>query len=365
MPVEDLKGWTSAYNKPFIIAGPCSVETEDQLRESITPLKGKVNLYRGGIWKPRTRPGTFEGMGKEGLEWIQNAQKDLSIEFAIEVATPEHVELALKHDLKVLWIGARTTVNPFNVSELATALKGWDGVVMVKNPIHPELSLWKGALERFDHAGVKKLGAIHRGFHNYQKSNYRNDPYWQIPLDLKSELPDLPLICDPSHIGGERDMIQGISQKALDLNYDGLMIETHYDPDNAWSDAKQQVTPKALLALLKELHPRNAEFTNENYSEQMAIIREQIDHADRELLEAVALRMNLVDKIGEIKKENNVAIFQISRWKEIFKSRTTWGKQLSIDEEFVLDLFRKLHQQSVKQQTELYNRIEDETLENE
>lgn len=364
MPLEDLKGWTSDYKRPVIIAGPCSVETEEQLRQSIEPLQGKVNLFRGGVWKPRTRPGTFEGTGEEGLRWIQSAQNDLNIEFAVEVATPEHVELALKYDLKTLWIGARTTVNPFNVSELAASLKGWDGVVMVKNPIHPELSLWKGALERFHHAGVRKLGAIHRGFHSYQKSNFRNAPYWQIPLDLKSEFPDLPLICDPSHIGGDRNMIQEISQKAMDLNYDGLMIETHVDPDNAWSDAKQQVTPDALIHLLSQLHLRNADFTNKNYADQMEIIREQIDNADRELLEALALRMNLVDKIGEIKKENNVAIFQISRWKEIFKSRTTWGKQLSIDENFVLDLFRKLHQQSVKQQTELYNKTEDKTLDN-
>ena len=259
----------------------------------------------------------------------------MSIGFAVEVATPEHVKQAIKHDLGILWIGARTTVNPFNVSELAASLEGWDGIVMVKNPIHPELSLWKGALERFHKAGIQKLGAIHRGFHSYQKSNFRNAPYWQIPLDLKSEFPNLPLFCDPSHIGGDRSMIQGISQKALDLNYDGLMIETHVDPDKAWSDAKQQVAPNTLLKILSNIHPREPDFTNQNYSDQMDIIREQIDDADRELLEALALRMNLVEKIGQIKKENNVAIFQISRWKEIFKSRTAWGKQLSIDEDFV------------------------------
>ncbi len=364
MSFKDLKGWTKSLKRPAIIAGPCSVESEDQLRKSIDPIVGKVDIFRGGIWKPRTRPGNFEGMGEEALKWIQNAQKDLDIQFAVEVATPEHVELALKHDLKILWIGARTTVNPFNVSELATSLKGWDGTVMVKNPIHPELSLWKGALERFYKEGINKLGAIHRGFHSYQKINFRNAPYWQIPLDLKSELPELPLICDPSHIGGDRSMIAPISQRALDLNYDGLMIETHFDPDHALSDAKQQVTPNRLIEILANLHARKPEFTNQNYLDQMEIIREQIDNADRELLEALALRMNLVDKIGEIKKDNNVAIFQISRWKEIFKSRTAWGKQLSLDEDFVLDLFRKLHQQSVKQQTELYKREENETLNN-
>ena len=365
MSLQDLKGWYPVDKRPMVIAGPCSVESEKQLRESITPLVGRVDLFRGGIWKPRTRPGTFEGIGEPALKWIRNAQKDLDIKFAIEVATPEHVEQALNHDLEVLWIGARTTVNPFNVSELASSLRGWDGTIMVKNPVHPELSLWKGALERFNKEGITKLGAIHRGFHSYQKTNFRNTPYWQIPLDLKSEFPELPLICDPSHIGGNREMIQPIAQKALDLNYDGLMIETHFDPENALSDAKQQVTPSQLLTILSHLHPRKAEFTNQNYADQMEIIREQIDNADRELLEALALRMNLVEKIGEIKKENNVAIFQISRWKEIFKTRTDWGKQLNLEEEFVLNLIRKLHQQSVKQQTELYNRVEEETLNNE
>lgn len=360
MQITELKDWIVDYKKPLVIGGPCSVESEEQLRKSVLPLIDHVDIIRGGIWKPRSRPGSFEGLGEKGLQWMSSLKEEVPFKFATEVATPEHVELALKYGVDVLWIGARTTVNPFNVSELASALQGVDIPVFVKNPIHPELSLWKGALERFSKAGITKLGAIHRGFHTYEKKKYRNSPFWQIPLELKSEFPTLPLICDPSHIGGTRDLIEPLAQRALDLDYDGVMIEAHSDPSSALSDAKQQVSTTALIDIIANLHPRDASFTEQSYLDQLEVIREQIDQADRELLEAIAVRMSLVERIGEIKKENNVAIFQISRWKEIFKSRPDWGKQLNLDDEFIVDLLRLLHQQSVKKQTEVFNMIEDD-----
>ncbi len=360
MQITALKDWMNGYEKPLVIAGPCSIENEKQLHDSVLPIVDRVDIIRGGIWKPRTRPGSFEGVGEKGLQWMSALKKEKSFKFATEVATAEHVALALKYGVDVLWIGARTTVNPFNVSELASALQGVDIPVFVKNPIHPELSLWKGALERFSKAGIIKLGAIHRGFHTYEKKKYRNAPFWQIPLELKSEFPSLPLICDPSHIGGTRDLIEPLAQRALDLDYDGVMIETHANPSVALSDAQQQVDTTTLLDIVSRLNPRDASFTDKGYLDQLEIIRQQIDQADRELLEAIAVRMSLVEKIGEIKKENNVAIFQISRWKEIFKSRPDWGEQLNLDNEFIVDLLRLLHQQSVKKQTEVFNMIEEE-----
>ncbi len=360
MQITALKDWMNGYEKPLVIAGPCSIENEKQLHDSVLPIVDRVDIIRGGIWKPRTRPGSFEGVGEQGLQWVSALKKEKPFKFATEVATLEHVALALKYGVDVLWIGARTTVNPFNVSELAAALQGVDIPVFVKNPIHPELSLWKGALERFSKAGITKLGAIHRGFHTYEKKKYRNVPFWQIPLELKSEFPSLPLICDPSHIGGTRELIEPLAQRALDLDYDGVMIEAHADPSVALSDAKQQVSTTALLDIVSRLNPRDASFTDKSYLDQLEIIRQQIDQADRELLEAIAVRMSLVEKIGEIKKENNVAIFQISRWKEIFQSRPDWGKQLNLDDEFIVDLLRLLHQQSVKKQTEVFNMIEEE-----
>ncbi len=359
MQITGLKDWIGEYQKPLIIAGPCSVESKEQLNQTISPLLEKVQVIRGGIWKPRTRPGSFEGMGEKALQWVKELKAEKPFRFATEAATPEHVELALKYGVDILWIGARTTVNPFNVSELASALQGVDIPVLVKNPVHPDLSLWKGALERFSKVGITKLGAVHRGFHAYQQKKYRNPPFWQIPLELKSEFPELPLLCDPSHIGGSRSSIEALSQRSLDLNYDGVMIETHYQPSIALSDADQQVTPQLLLEVISKLTPRDSSFTKKSYLDQLEIIREQIDQADRELLEAIAVRMNLVEKIGEFKKDNNVAIFQISRWKEIFKSRPDWAKQMNLDPEFIVDLLRLLHQQSVKRQTEVFNTVEE------
>ncbi|GHE66301.1 chorismate mutase [Roseivirga thermotolerans] len=358
MVVRELKDWYPQYNKPLLISGPCSVETEEQLRNSVLPIIDKVDFVRGGIWKPRTRPGNFEGHGERALQWVQALRKETPFKFAMEVATPEHVELAHQYEVDLVWIGARTTVNPFNVAELAESFKGSELPVFIKNPIHAELSLWKGALERFSKAGVSKLGAIHRGFHSYQKNKYRNVPMWQIPLDLKSEFPELPLLCDPSHIAGDRGLVAEIAQRALDLNYDGLMIESHCKPDAAWSDAAQQIATANLPDLINGLLLRDDVFTKENIINQLELIREQIDQADRELLEALNLRMNLVEKIGEFKKENNVAIFQLSRWKEIFQSRQEWADQLNLDRQFVVEVLRLLHQQSVKTQTEVFNKKE-------
>lgn len=360
MVVRELKDWYTDYKKPLVISGPCSVETEEQFRASVEPILSKVDFVRGGIWKPRTRPGNFEGNGEVALQWVNALKKEKPFRFAMEVATPEHVELAFKYEVDLVWIGARTTVNPFNVAELAESLKGSKLPVLVKNPIHAELSLWKGALERFSKAGVERLGAIHRGFHSYQSGKYRNVPMWQIPLDLKSEFPELPLICDPSHIAGNRDLVPEIAQRALDLNYDGLMIEAHCQPELAWSDAAQQVPSNDLAQLLDGLLLRDSAFTKENIINQLETIREQIDQADRELLEAINHRMNLVEKIGEFKKENNVAIFQLSRWKEIFNSRQEWAEQLNLDKGFVVEILRLLHQQSVKTQTEVFNKKEEE-----
>lgn len=354
MRAKELKSDKKPSTDSIIIAGPCSAESENQLRQSIFPILERVDYVRGGIWKPRTRPGNFEGLGEKALQWIKALKAERHFKFATEVATPDHVDLALKHDVDLVWIGARTTVNPFLVSEIAEALKGVNIPVLIKNPIHPELALWKGAIERFLKNDLRQLGAIHRGFHTYQKTKFRNIPLWQIPLDLKSEFPELPLIADPSHIGGDRSMISSIAQKALDLAYDGLMIETHHAPDDALSDAQQQITPEALIELFDNLQFRQSKFSEKSVSDQLDIIREQIDQTDQELLQAIAKRLELVEHIGEIKKENNVAIFQISRWKEIFKSRLDMANDVNLDEPFVMDLLRLLHQQSVKKQTQIF-----------
>ena len=361
MRIEPLENWVPDYQKPLIIAGPCSVESQAQFSEMIERLPSqKVHFVRGGIWKPRTRPGNFEGHGAKAFEWVNTTKKSHPFRFATEVATPEHVDRALAQGVDLLWIGARTTVNPFNVQQLADALKGKDVAVLVKNPINPDLSLWKGAMERFADAGITKLGAIHRGFHSHQPSRFRNPPIWQIPLELKSHWPEMPLICDPSHIGGDAAMVQEIAQRALDLDYDGLMIESHCNPSVALSDAKQQVSPETLDEILSSLALRASTFSDVLLNDELDQLRQQIDQADRDILDAIATRMGLVERIGNYKKENNVAIFQISRWKEVFKSRPEWGKLLDLDPEFIMELYRQIHQQSVKKQTAVFNKEDKE-----
>ena len=356
---KELRTWLDDFqlNHPLVIAGPCSAETEEQVLKIAHELKNSdVSIFRAGIWKPRTRPGGFEGVGEIGLKWLQKAKAETGMLMATEVATAAHVKLALEHDIDVLWIGARTTVNPFAVQELADALKGTDKIVLLKNPVNPDLSLWIGGLERLYNADIKKLGVIHRGFSTYDKTKYRNNPEWQIAIDLQNRFPDLPLICDPSHITGRRDMIQEVSQQALDLNYDGLIIETHIDPDNAWSDAAQQVTPATLKQMFVDLRVRKVTDHESEYNQKMAKLRMQIDEFDGKLLEILGNRMKVADKIGLLKKEKNVAILQNKRWNEILGKMILEGEEKGLSSEFVMLLFKAIHQESISHQEKVINK---------
>ena len=350
---KELRTWLDDFKltHPLVIAGPCSAETEEQVLKIAHELKGSdVSIFRAGIWKPRTRPGGFEGVGEIGLKWLQKAKAETGLLMAVEVANAAHVKLALEHDIDVLWIGARTTVNPFAVQEIADALQNTDKIVLLKNPVNPDLSLWLGGLERLYNAGIKKLGVIHRGFSTYEKSKYRNNPEWQIAIDLQNRFPDLPLICDPSHITGKRDMILEVSQQALDLNYDGLIIETHIDPDHAWSDAAQQVTPDALKRIFVDLRVRKATDEADDFNVRMTKLRTQIDDIDVKLLEILGKRMKIAEKIGALKKEKNVSILQSSRWHEILGKMVLEGEEKGLSEEFILKLFKAIHQESISHQ---------------
>ena len=356
---KELRTWLDDFqlNHPLVIAGPCSAETEDQVLKIAHELKNSdVSIFRAGIWKPRTRPGGFEGVGEIGLKWLQKAKAETGLLMATEVATAAHVKLALENDIDVLWIGARTTVNPFAVQEIADALQGTDKIVLLKNPVNPDLSLWIGGLERLYNANIKKLGVIHRGFSTYEKTKYRNNPEWQIAIDLQNRFPDLPLICDPSHITGKRDMIQEVSQQALDLNYDGLIIETHIDPDNAWSDAAQQVTPETLKQMFINLRVRKVSDDESEYNQKMAKLRMQIDEFDGKLLEILGNRMKVADKIGLLKKEKNVAILQNQRWNEILGKMILEGEEKGLSNEFVMHLFKAIHQESITHQEKVINK---------
>ncbi|GAA4758713.1 MULTISPECIES: bifunctional 3-deoxy-7-phosphoheptulonate synthase/chorismate mutase type II [Flavobacterium] len=342
-------------NHPLVIAGPCSAETEDQVMAVANELKNSdVSVFRAGIWKPRTRPGGFEGVGAIGLPWLQKVKKETGLLIATEVATAEHVKLALQHDVDILWIGARTTVNPFAVQEIADVLQNTDKIVLLKNPVNPDLSLWIGGLERLYNAGIKKLGMIHRGFSTYEKSKYRNNPEWQIAIELQNKFPELVLICDPSHITGKRDMIQEVSQQALDLNFDGLMIETHCTPDEAWSDAAQQVTPDVLKQMFVDLRVRKADDETDDYHQRISKLRTQIDEFDEKLLEILGKRMKVADQIGALKKEKNVAILQNTRWNEILGKMILDGEEKGLSEEFVLKIFKAIHQESINHQEKVY-----------
>ncbi|SNS68532.1 3-deoxy-D-arabinoheptulosonate-7-phosphate synthase [Belliella buryatensis] len=358
---RSFEAWELGLENPLFIAGPCSVETPEQLEETVAGLvKQGVKIIRGGVWKPRTRPGSFEGVGTIALPWIQEVKKKYGVKFAIEVANPSHVKQALDAEVDILWIGARSTVNPFTVQEIADSLRGVDIPIFVKNPVNPDLALWIGALERLDQAGLKRIGAIHRGFSNFNDTTYRNSPMWQIPIELKTRFPELPLINDPSHICGKRDLLFEVSQMALDLDFDGLIIESHRDPDQAWSDAPQQVTPEALGEMLRKLKTRTINLDNPEFQYQLEQIRQQIDEVDRELLEVMTRRMNLVTQAGQFKKLNNVAIFQIDRWKKVFKSRSEWAQAMQLNPEFVKELFRMIHSESISKQKEI---MEDKTSE--
>lgn len=348
--------WLDALglNHPLMIAGPCSAETEEQVLETAHLLKDKrVSFFRAGIWKPRTRPGGFEGIGEIGLKWLKRAKEETGLKTATEVANRDHVRLALEYDIDLLWIGARSTVSPFIIQEIADELKGTDKIILVKNPVNPDLPLWIGALERLQRADIPNLGVIHRGFSTYEKTKYRNIPEWQLVIDLQNRFPQLPIICDPSHIAGNRELIFDLSQTALDLNLDGLMIETHCNPDKAWSDAPQQVTPHTLVEIMKNLQIRKETTPEADFQTRLQNLRSQIDILDDQLLDLLKKRMEISDNIGSLKKEKNVAILQNRRWNEILGKMILQGEEKGLSEEFVLKLFKTIHQESISRQEKI------------
>ena len=355
---KELRTWLDdlSLDHPLVVAGPCSAETEDQVLKIAHELKDSdVNYFRAGIWKPRTRPGNFEGVGALGLKWLQKVKVETGMKTATEVANAAHVKLALEHDIDLLWIGARSTVSPFIVQEIADALEGTDKIVLVKNPVNPDLALWLGGIERLYSADIKNLGVIHRGFSTYEKTRYRNNPEWQIAIELQNRFPDLPLICDPSHITGKRDMIFEVSQTALDLNFNGLMIETHVDPDNAWSDAAQQVTPDTLIQMMEDLKIRKETDTEAEYRNSLNTLRTQIDVIDHQLIDILGKRMKIADAIGALKKDKNVAVLQSKRWNEILGKMILEGEQNKLSEEFILRVFKAIHQESINHQEKIMN----------
>jgi chorismate mutase len=348
----------AAWNKrPLVISGPCSAETEEQVMETATRLAatGKVDMLRAGIWKPRTRPGSFEGIGTKGLPWLQQARKKTGLPVAIEVATGKQVEDALHFDIDVLWIGARTTVNPFSVQEVADALRGVDVPVLVKNPINPDLELWTGAVERVAKAGIKQIGLIHRGFSSYGNTEYRNAPMWHLAIEMKRRNPELMMINDPSHISGRRDILLDVAQKAIDLDFDGLIIESHIDPDKAWSDAKQQVTPERLAELLGSIKWRHETTTEKEFITALEKLREQINHIDDELMQLLGQRMKIADKIGEYKRDNNITILQTNRWNAILERAFVKGEKLGLGKEFITKYYDAVHMESIGHQNKIMN----------
>src|SRR5687767_12473830 len=343
--------------RPLIISGPCSAETEEQVLETARQLAatGKVDILRAGIWKPRTRPGSFEGVGVKGLPWLLKAKKETGLPTTIEVATGRQVEDALEHEVDVLWIGARTTANPFSVQEVADALKGVTIPVFVKNPTNPDLDLWTGAVERVAAAGIKQIGLIHRGFSSYGNTEYRNAPMWHLAIEMKRRNPEMLIINDPSHICGRRDILMEVAQRAIDLDFDGLMIESHIDPDNAWSDAKQQVTPEKLAEMLDNIKWRYETADEKEFITALEKLREQINHLDDELIQLLGQRMKIADKIGEYKKNNNVTILQTSRWNQILERAFAKGDALGLSKEFITKYFDAVHMESINHQNKIMN----------
>lgn len=351
-PIKEL-----GQKEPFIIAGPCSAETEEQVLAAAHGLKDlEIDYFRAGIWKPRTRPGSFEGAGKEALKWLQRVKEETGMKVITEVANQAHVFEAIKHKIDAVWLGARTTVNPFSVQEIADALQGIDIPVFIKNPVNPDLNLWIGAIERIYRAGITKIGVIHRGYTFHGESKYRNMPNWQLPIELKRRFPDLTLICDNSHICGNRELLLPVAQKALDLNYDGLMTEVHPTPDEAWSDAKQQITPIQFGDLLSNLILRNKDSADVEYQNHIDHLRHEIDELDEQLLQLLSKRMQMADEIGNYKRENNIAILQSDRWNEILERTKEKGKALGLSEEFVGHYLRALHEESINHQIRIMNK---------
>ncbi|WP_430613882.1 chorismate mutase [Flavobacterium sp. JP2137] len=352
--------WMDAFREqgqPLIIAGPCSAETPEQVMTIAKQLPKQVKVFRAGIWKPRTRPGGFEGVGAIGLKWLQEVKRETGLQIAVEIATAQHVELALAHDIDVLWIGARTTVNPFAVQEIADRLQGTDKIVLVKNPVNPDLGLWLGGVERLINADVTKLGVIHRGFSTYEKTKYRNVPEWQLAIDLRTQLPNMPVFCDPSHITGDRNRILEVSQQALDLNYDGLMIETHNNPDKAWSDAAQQVTPNQLESILSHLKVRHSTDETEEFLSQINQLRLQLDDMDSKILDILGKRMQIADQIGSLKKVKNVAVFQQQRWVTVLEKMLVEGASKGLTKDFISAFYAAVHQESIQRQDKIINKI--------
>jgi chorismate mutase len=343
--------------RPLIISGPCSAETEEQVVQTAVRLAatGKVDILRAGIWKPRTRPGSFEGIGTKGLPWLQQAKKASGLPVAVEVATGKQVEDALHFDVDVLWIGARTTVNPFSVQDVADALRGVDVPVLIKNPINPDLELWIGAMERVAKAGIKNIGLIHRGFSSYGNTEYRNAPMWHLAIEMKRRYPELLMINDPSHICGRRDILLDVAQTAIDLDYDGLIIESHIDPDNAWSDAKQQITPEKLGELISSIRWRSEDSASAEYHAALEKLRQQINNLDDELMQILSQRMKVAESIGTYKKENNITILQTNRWNSILERAFTKGEKLGLSKEFVTKYFDAVHMESINHQNKIMN----------
>lgn len=338
--------------RPIIIAGPCSAETEEQVMETARDLaKNGVKIFRAGIWKPRTKPGGFEGVGAVGLAWLQAVKKETGMLVSTEVATRQHVEEALKAGVDILWIGARTSANPFAMQEIADTLQGVDVPVLVKNPVNPDLELWIGAMQRLYNAGIHQIGAIHRGFTAYGKHLYRNMPQWHIPIELRRRMPELTIFCDPSHIGGKRALVASLSQQAMDLGFDGLMVESHCDPDCAWSDKSQQVTPDVLNFIMNTLVVRDTTQTTES----LTLLRQQIDEIDNELLEALSKRMRVSREIGQYKKEHRMPVLQTNRYDTVLNSRAKSAEELGMSGEFARVVYQAIHEESVRQQIEVLN----------
>ncbi|MBN1822454.1 MAG: bifunctional 3-deoxy-7-phosphoheptulonate synthase/chorismate mutase type II [Prolixibacteraceae bacterium] len=353
--INPIKEWLPHINNPLLIAGPCSLETEEQVLSTAKLLAAdhRVFIYRGGVWKPRTRPGSFEGVGSIGLKWLQMVKQETGLLVGTEVANAQHTEEALNAGIDVLWIGARSTASPFVVQEIADVLKGTNAIVMVKNPVNPDVQLWVGALERVNQAGIKNLVAIHRGFTPFSDTPYRNYPNWKTVIELKRVLPNLPIICDPSHIAGKRELLYEISQKAFDMGMDGLMIESHIDPSCALSDKEQQLKPEDLRKLLDRLVIRHENADNPGFENQLDLLRSRIDALDKELLEVLSSRVEIVKEIGRYKKENNVTALQINRWAQLMDNRVKMGKEMNLNETFTKILFQLIHEDSVRMQTEI------------
>ncbi len=355
LDINPIKAWLPNIDNPLLISGPCSLESEKQALDTARLLAKdkRVFVYRGGVWKPRTRPGSFEGVGSIGLKWLQMVREETGLPIGTEVANAQHTEEALKAGLDVLWIGARSTASPFVVQEIADVLKGSDAVVMIKNPVNPDVQLWMGAIERVHQAGIKNIVAIHRGFTPFRETKYRNYPNWKNVIELRRNVPNLPIICDPSHIAGKREYLQEISQKAFDMGMEGLMLESHIDPLCAMSDAAQQLTPADLGKLLDKLVIRYESANNPDFENRLDLLRNRIDAIDSELLEMLASRVEIVKEIGQYKKDNNVTALQINRWTQLMENRVKLGSSLSLDETFVKILFQLIHEDSVRMQTEI------------